>query len=145
MTLPQRLRSQAALGALVALASLAACTQSLTLNLAPGDCLLLPGTDEIASVDTTDCAGDHHAEVVGTVPLSEMTLPPAAVLEARASKECTEKFESYIGVELKHSAMELMWLLPTESSWKTGDRAITCLAVAPDQQFLTQPLKDSGL
>lgn len=127
------------------LASLCACSQALTLNLAPGECMLLPEESEIASVNTVDCSAEHNAEVVDTIALTDAQLPPEAELETRANEKCTEKFESYVGITLEQSAMELKWLLPTPASWKSGDRTITCLAVAPDQQNLSLPLKNSRL
>lgn len=122
-----------------------ACTQQLTLNLSPGDCLVLPDSNNIASVTTTACSEAHNAEVVGTSAISAPSLPSPDELESQAQTQCTAAFESYVGVPATASAMELMWLLPTDASWKTGDRAITCLAVSPDKQDITQSLKDSGL
>lgn len=128
-------------GALVS----AGCTQALSLSLTTGECVLLPDDNDVASVTTTHCTQDHHAEVVGSIILPDPTLPERADLDSRAEDGCRPHFEEYVGTTVTTSTMELMWLLPTEASWKTGDRTITCLAVAPDGQVITQSLKSSGL
>lgn len=128
-------------GALLA----AGCTQALSLSLTTGDCVLLPDDFDVASVTTTHCTQEHHAEVVGSIILSELTLPERADLDTRAEEGCRPHFETYVGSTVTKSTMELMWLLPTDDSWQTGDRTITCLAVAPDGQVITQSLNGSGL
>lgn len=124
---------------------LTGCSQELTLNLSVGECALLPGDSYIASVTTTDCTSAHDAEVVATVAITAAELPLQADLERQAEEECTPHFEKYVGTTLEKSALELQWLLPTEASWKAGDRTIVCLAIAPNEQSLTTSLKDSGM
>lgn len=125
--------------------ALTGCSQELTLNLSVGECALLPGNSYIASVTTTDCSSVHHAEVVGTLAITSAELPTQADLERHAEEGCTPHFEKYVGTTLEKSALELQWLLPTEASWKAGDRTIVCLAIAPNEQSLTTSLKGSGL
>lgn len=135
----------ALIAAAAATLALTACTQELTLNLSAGQCVVLPNSNDIASVSSVDCAQDHHAEVLGTVGVTGALLPPVEELEQVAKAQCTQQFEAYIGTTAAESTLELLWLLPTETSWKTGDRAITCLAVAPNAQLLQQSVKGSKL
>lgn len=132
-------------GGLTMLVALTGCSQELALNLSTGQCLTLPEDNRVASVGITNCNANHHAEVVGVVPLKAKTLPTQEDLNTKARTECAELFQHYVGQTLERSALELKWLAPSEASWKTGDRSLACLATAPGMQMLSQSVKDSEL
>lgn len=124
---------------------LSACSQELSLNLTEGQCVLLPDSSQIATVTTTDCSQEHHAEVIGTITLTTNELPTTTELDTQAREECEKKFETYVGIPTQKSVLEIKWFLPSATSWKTGDRTIACIAIAPNQQMLNSPIKGSGM
>ena len=113
------------------------------MRLSVGDCTQLPESASSYTLYATSCSAEHTAEVFALLPAQGEDFPAPEELEAYAEKECTAAFPAYVGLPAADSALDVVWLTPSEESWKRGDRMIACLAAANGTQTLTQSVKDS--
>lgn len=104
-----------------------------TMDLAKGDCLNLPGDgapddEKTASVDVVDCASGHEAEISGGFPITGFTTYPGAKPIGRLAEErCRRVNDAYAMDDWKIPwDMGVYFYMPTEESWRLGDRDITC-------------------
>jgi Septum formation len=100
-----------------------------------GDCLASdPSGEEITEVPTVDCEEPHQSEAFHTATIEGEELPPSAEIERLVQEECLAEFESFVGMPYEQSALEVIWLEPTEESWEQGDRELVCLVTDPAAQ-----------
>ncbi|MFI1395225.1 DUF4190 domain-containing protein [Streptomyces sp. NPDC020681] len=115
-----------------------------TLDLRKGDCFSVPGEleSETETVTLVDCAKAHDGEVTGVFKLDQFDeWPGETPVEPVAEKRCQELNDAYATDE---SAVPdnaaLYYYMPSERSWRLGDRAVTCAFAATDGK-LTGSLK----
>ena len=120
---------------------LSSCSSTVALDLKTGDCLDLPDdTDlqagfEITSAQTVACSESHDAQVIGEQELDGEEYPGEAAIQEIADDFCVTEFESFTGVPLSQSALDVFPLIPTEESWdKADDRTLLCIAVNMTKQ-----------
>ena len=100
----------------------------------------------IARIDPVSCSTPHDNEVVGTATYPESSAYPGqATLETFAAPACIAAFNTYVGREFSSSSLDMLPILPTDATWASGDRAITCVVLARDRSKLTSSVKDAGL
>jgi hypothetical protein len=98
------------------------------------------------SFDPVSCATPHDGEVVGSATHpGASAYPSEAALADFAATPCIAAFNSYVGRDFQISSLAMLPLVPTESTWATGDRAITCVVLADDGSKLTMSVKGSRL
>lgn len=134
-------------GGVLALFALACQPSVFELNI--GDCLNLPEGNEVADVETVDCAEPHRAEVFALPQLgadADAPYPGQEALVTEGQERCVEAFEAYVGRPYSESSIFSTALTPSQQSWESaGDREIVCLLVGSDQdQLLTGSKRDSG-
>ncbi len=104
-------------------------------DLAIGDCLLMPSSQEITSVESADCTGDHELEVFAVVTLSNSLAAPYPGDDAVAQSvfdRCLLHFEPYVGAPFETSIWWINAIYPTQESWEEADdRAGTCVLYQP--------------
>ncbi|NND03808.1 MAG: hypothetical protein HKN91_13580 [Acidimicrobiia bacterium] len=104
-------------------------------DLAVGDCLRMPNSDEISSVESAPCAEDHELEVFATVVLSESSIAayPGEDAVANAIFDlCLPRFQPYVGASYDTSAWYINTIFPTRESWEEADdREGTCVVYQP--------------
>lgn len=108
----------------------------------------LPEANSLVSLTAVECDTPHDAEVIADLryesPASGAqsgdAYPSPAVLDAFAQPQCLAAFEEVLGKKPQDSSLEVFWYRPSKESWEKRDRAITCLAVAPEGEQLTSPL-----
>ena len=104
-------------------------------DLAVGDCLRMPNSEEISSVESAPCADDHELEVFATVVLAESTVAPYPGEDAVANavfELCLPRFEQYVGAAYETSAWYVNTIFPTRESWEEADdREGTCVVYQP--------------
>lgn len=112
-----------------------------------GSCLtgITPGADLVARAPVVvDCSTPHDAEVVGTFRLTQTgDFPGASALRTEAQAQCPVLFAAYVGIEFGASRLDILPLVPTDASWRTGDRGVACLAVTTDGSRRTGSVKGS--
>ncbi len=105
-----------------------------------GDCLPEPAIEELtgsygAIPLPVPCDEQHWGEVFFTGLLegeSDAPRPEEAWFDAEVTRQCDPPFLAYVGRAWAESALSVTSYYPSEASWVTGDRAIVCLAVAPE-------------
>jgi hypothetical protein len=106
------------------------------------------GLREGGAVTTTntrpvDCAKPHDNEVVGVaIMIDQPAFPGDEVIQINAQADCPLRFAEYVGVDYNASTLNMIPIVPTETSWTTkGDRAITCVVASGDGTKLTGSVK----
>jgi hypothetical protein len=121
-------------------------------DLKVGDCFNTPGDpqdgedEEVASVDAIPCGEPHDNEVYHEYRFAGSLVEPypgeeAVVMEA--AEGCFAEFEGFVGLSYEESELELNAILPTETSWKDGDRIALCYVFALDFSKLTGTMEGS--
>ncbi|WP_324250092.1 septum formation family protein [Schaalia turicensis] len=135
--------------AVSAVALMAGCSSSSVLDLKVGDCIQLPNTKTAVTIDHTSCSEEHQGEISAVVETSpngaDDAFPGDSELNLQAEEACVSSFTAYVGSDYVTSSLDVSWLVPTEQSWKDGDRHIACVVYAQGDQKLTQSVKDSNL
>ena len=128
-------------------------------DLAAGDCLLTPtayqddsvsfwGSEEMpfpSAMTTVPCDTPHDAEVlfIGDGWDADMPYPGDASLDRRYWSQCDTEFVLSTGVTLPQSPLDYTGWLPTEESWRDGDRQIACIAFDPSGQPMEGSIRQS--
>ncbi|MFD6136246.1 DUF4190 domain-containing protein [Isoptericola sp. NPDC056618] len=115
-------------------------------NLNLGDCFELPDdATDLTGVVAVDCTTPHGAELVGVDELTDAEYPGEDSVVATTEDFCFEEFADYVGTGYDASALDMMYLYPTEASWTFGDRRLMCWAQNPDGSPLEASVQGSGL
>jgi hypothetical protein len=100
-----------------------------------GDCLASePSGGEVSEVPTVGCEEPHTSEAFHVATIDAEELPSSAEIEQLVEEECVAEFESFVGMPYEQSALEVIWLEPTQESWEQGDRELVCLVTDPAAQ-----------
>lgn len=96
-----------------------------------GTCIVVPSRPtHVRSVSPIDCAEEHTGEVFVSVVLTQPAdapYPGQDALEQDSRNLCQgQAFETYVGVAYGDSQLFAYVLAPTEESWATGDRDVSC-------------------
>lgn len=103
-------------------------------ELQPGDCFGVPpeSTSEVAVVSALPCEAPHDLEVFHIYDSTiESAFPGADGFLDEAQTRCLPAFRSYVGVDASASAFRIFTVVPSDESWRTGDRRIVCAVYEP--------------
>lgn len=96
---------------------------------------------EVESVKIVPCTGPHDGEVTAVFRLKGYVMPPEARLQQLALTGCKLRTQARINRDPAARGIANSYYYPTADSWKSGDRTVTCVAVAAaDGKKLTRPL-----
>lgn len=112
-----------------------------------GNCLkdLGDDTSEVSQVPVVDCSEPHLYEVYSDVELSGEELPDQSTLRSESETACAgTSFSDYVGIAYEESEYEVTYLTPSQSSWDSGDRKISCLITSHDGSELTASVKGTA-
>ncbi len=103
---------------------------------------------QLSTVPRHDCDEDHGGEVY-LVQAVEGTAhdeyPGDESMRRQAEDVCAgDGFEEYVGTPYARSALEFVYLTPTDDSWEQDDRTVICIAVRPDGGTLDESVEGSG-
>ena len=93
-----------------------------------------------------DCAKAHTYEVVAqtTFPKDVDKLPSADSIKSLGQGFCQgEDFTKYVGVDAGSSSYQIEYLSPSDDTWATGDRKISCVVTQGDKSQVKGSAKDS--
>lgn len=97
---------------------------------------------EVESVKIVPCTSPHDGEVTAVFRLSGFTIPPESQLRQQASDGCKIRTRARISRDPAASSLANSYYYPTDESWRSGDRNVTCVAVAANEGTkLTRPLQ----
>lgn len=99
-------------------------------DVAVGDCLAeVPDSSLVSSVKVVDCADPHKGEVYTVFTMPDGDFPgQAAIVEYQ--NQCEPALAAYAPAVMTDPQTGLFVLYPTEQSWGTGDRTVTCIATS---------------
>lgn len=114
-------------GALVACSGSSEAPRVVTVaELAVGDCFSTDAEQKLATLAET-CESPHLYEVLSVTPTSlGDAFPGDAELASEADALCAADFAA-LGADVTAGLVPLH-LVPSETSWAAGDRAVVCLA-----------------
>jgi Septum formation len=99
-------------------------------DIAVGDCIAeIPQDDWVETVKTVDCRQPHAGEVFAQIAVPDGAFPGEDVIVARYGSKCEPALAGYSSTAAQDTSISLVYLHPTEDSWKHGDRAVHCIAV----------------
>ncbi|WP_150953902.1 DUF4190 domain-containing protein [Microbacterium testaceum] len=109
-----------------------------------GACLdALPG-GVIGANNVVDCAQPHAFEIFAGFDLADGAFPGDAAIEEAAYAGCEAAYPGYVGVSYNDSTLNYYFVGPTEQTWASGDREVSCLLFDPATELSTGSLAGSG-
>ncbi|NQX06323.1 septum formation family protein [Rathayibacter sp. VKM Ac-2856] len=100
-------------------------------SVADGDCLQAPDDDRIADFEAVPCADLHDLEVFHVFAQPGDDYTSRNTLLAQADAGCVPEFGAAVGIAYGDSALEYRSFVPSEVSWRHGDRAVLCAVYDP--------------
>ncbi len=104
-----------------------ATASAKSLDITVGDCLGDLANTSIENVQLIPCADAHYWEAYATMDLEGSTIPAESEITTKADEFCVNEFETFVGIAADSSMYAWSYLYPSEETWDTGDREITCL------------------
>lgn len=96
---------------------------------------------EVESVKIVPCTQPHDGEVTAVFRLKGYAMPPESQLQQLASNGCKARTQARLRRDPAAGSLANSYYYPTADSWKSGDRTVTCVAVAAAEgKKLTRPL-----
>ncbi|MFJ4037051.1 septum formation family protein [Microbacterium sp. NPDC090007] len=110
-----------------------------------GACLdSLPG-GVIAAGNVVDCAAPHAFEIFAGFDVPDAAaFPGDPAIEEAAFAGCEAAYPGYVGASYNDSTLNYYFVGPTEQTWASGDREISCLLFDPATELTTGSLAGSG-
>ncbi|MFV0460686.1 MAG: septum formation family protein [Actinomycetales bacterium] len=92
-----------------------------------GDCLVDPGqADTVTTLTRVSCDQPHYVEIFAVFDLPQGSYPGDIEVQGLADGGCATRFEPFVGRSVDDSALSFRFLTPTEQTWATGDREVSC-------------------
>lgn len=97
------------------------------------DCLALSGESrEEGLIRTVPCDQPHEWEVYARRWIEDEEFPGEAVLERRGKALCQgREFTEFVGIPLRRSELEVLWVSPGAEEWDDVDRLLMCFVADP--------------
>ena len=114
-------------------------------SLKPGQCFDRDPNSKSSAVTVIDCAKPHDAEAFASEPISSLSYPGLAAVEAIGERRCPEDSDHWLTAGLNYPDFAVHYLFPQESSWTRGDRNVICFFRRVDNFPITGHVKDAGL
>jgi hypothetical protein len=102
-------------------------------DLEVGDCFAeIEDTEEMLStIETVPCSLPHSEEVFAAETLPDEDFPGEDAVNAQADELCFTGFEEFVGLPFEESVLSLAIFVPSEESWRMGDRLVLCTIYDP--------------
>jgi len=95
-------------------------------------------------VPTLNCDKTHDNEAFAIVTAPDLSnYPGDSALAKTADALCRPLFEKFVDAPLNSTNLDYNGIYPTESTWRSGDRAVLCYAFEDDNS-VTDRLKGRG-
>jgi hypothetical protein len=120
--------------------------------LAVGDCFdadrYTPGQPiDPHDVHVVACTDPHQHEVyaIGTeTNIADAPYPGADALRASADDQCLNAFQSVVSSDYVGSSLDFATIVPDETSWRSGNRALVCAVHDTDFGLLTGSVRSGA-
>ena len=95
-----------------------------------GDCIAeIPQEARVETVETVDCQQPHAGEVYAQLTVRDRDFPGEDAIVERYASKCEPELARYSPPAAQDMSIALVYLHPTEETWKRGDRAVHCIAM----------------
>jgi hypothetical protein len=95
-------------------------------DLEVGDCLAE------SLIQTVPCSEPHSEEIFAAVTPPNGDFPGMEAIDAQAEDLCIiAEFEDFVGLSYEESVLDVGGIMPSEESWRQGDRRIFCTISDP--------------
>ena len=114
-------------------------TKVVLSDLPIGSCVITDQGYYVREVVETACNKLHDFQVAGSFERDEgigAEYPGTLELEYESYEKCQSIFESYTGIPFWQSKFDISTVTPSASTWRDGDREVTCLLVDTDGNAL---------
>lgn len=116
------------------------------LSIQIGDCVNLPDSDYVESLEALPCTAAHDAEAFEAFDMSDGDFPGDEAVQDAAIAGCYDAFEPFVGVAYEDSVLGMYWLYPTPETWdEYDDREILCMVTDYDGSKLTGSMRGAGI
>lgn len=116
------------------------------LSIQVGDCVNLPDSEYVESLEALPCADPHDAEAFEAFDMADGSYPGDDVVQDAAIFGCYDAFEPFVGKDYETSQLEMYWLYPTPETWREyDDREILCMVTSLDGSKLTGSMRGAGI
>jgi hypothetical protein len=113
-----------------------------SVNLRVGDCFdIKDWSAEIEHVKEVPCTTAHELELFYVGAMGKHSHPTEDAVADYAIEYCDPALGDYVGKAPDNSALEYIWLVPTDDAWRSGDRTVQCAAYDPRTDLLTRSLR----
>lgn len=114
----------------------------------PGDTTTQTGPEPILAVPVVPCELPHFAEVYAVLehPGSQSDpFPGDFAIAQQAISQCLAEFQGFVGESYDVSPLDVIFMNPDETLWRTGNRRMRCSVYRLDQQDMTGTARGSGI
>ena len=116
------------------------------LSIQIGDCVNLPDSEYVESLEALPCADAHDAEAFEAFDMRDGDFPGDDAVQEAAINGCYEAFEPFVGVAYEDSELGMYWLYPTPETWdESADREILCRLTAYGGSKPPGPMRGAGI
>ncbi len=107
-----------------------------TSSAAVGECVTLDvNSTTVSELKGFSCADEHDAEIFQKKDVSLDGGYDQAAVDTLAVDLCLAAFKEYVGIDYEASTLDVYYLYPDETSWKSGDREVVCAVYTPNADF----------
>jgi len=124
-------------GAVVAVLLLVGNDRVIATDVKVGSCIAdVPTSERVVTLPTVDCTEPHGGEVYAVLTMPDGEYPGAATIDEWQSK-CPDELATYSPEAMLDDTVGVYVLYPTQETWDTGDRAVTCIATLEPKRIGT--------
>jgi hypothetical protein len=95
-------------------------------DLKPGDCVTGVKVGDVGEIRAVKCGEPGASTVFAVFELKEQPWPSEVTIDALASDGCTDRYKA--PSDKPNKEPDVIFVRPTENSWKIGDRTVLCVA-----------------
>ena len=110
-----------------------------------------PGTSSavVFGVEVVECTAPHTSELAARLNYpggaTGVAYPGVESVRVYAQQECRDGFADYVGVSFEESILDMTFIYPIESNWRSGDYSIQCVIHPQEgQETASESFRNSG-
>ena len=97
-------------------------------DLEVGQCIpYIDWEEDVYYVPVVSCDEPHTDEVYLTFDIDDGDFPGDEEVSRIADERCIAEFETFVGHAYADSVLDFYWSVPTQRTWRMGDREVVCI------------------
>lgn len=102
-------------------------------DLEVGQCIpFVDWEEDVYYVPVVSCDEPHTDEVYLTFDIDDGEFPGDEEVGRIADERCVAEFETFVGHAYADSILDFYWSVPTQRTWRMGDREVVCIVYSYD-------------